>query len=163
MKEVILILCLIIGFADAQQRVKSMPDDKGWVTLHNSLYGSDNPIGSGGDGIDTSNVVTITDIEGAASLFFLTDTTGMGGSDSCLSVWYDERVSDTGWCKAYNHTGTHTLLDTVNRSISNTGTAQGFYMNLGNDTDFAPGEQIRFYFGIGVGDSLKALIYFKRQ
>ena len=140
----------IIG---ARQTSLAEPHTNG--LLDGSTYGS----------MQNGTVVSTKGYDGAVTLWFLGDTTGVsekeaGLSDSCLTVYLALKNKETNlWGGLYSETTTgYTKLDTIDRAYINGAGDICPYMVVATEDAWAVADSAKFMFGLGTGDSLNVKI-----
>lgn len=163
MKTALLILLFSIA-AYAQGSTRTVPQYHHWERIMDNEW-----VGAKGDGTDTTDAFSPLWWEGVTTLFFQTDTTGGGASDSCMTIFYqlkrkytypENGVVDEDWGGWYGDATavTRTKIDTVARSYSNRNGV--FFIDPAGvmSSGWAWGDSMRFILKIGTGDSLRVTV-----
>ena len=153
----ILLILVLLSIALFAQTTKTIPNTRSSLTIMDAVTatGATTPV--------WSNAFPITFMEGATAIFFNSDTTGASvaaanQSDSCMTVFLRVKDNTIGWTGLYNESTVYTRLDSVARSISNTGGTHDYRINLADFTAWGAGDSAAIGVTIGVGDSLKVTI-----
>jgi len=151
MKQVLMVLMVLSVSLFGQ--VYTIPQSHAAIQVYNAVL-------TGATAGVSSSAFSPKDWAGVATLFIKGDTTGASvvlanQSDSCLTIGLQLKAGSMGWGRPYDETTTYARIDTVARSLINTG-GNVLYLNLANKVPdaWAWADSARFWMSIGTTDSL---------